>query len=111
MFDLLAAIGRAARGNRTRPIDSDVKKDLCAFHLRVRLAGGKVAPPRPWFGDGAKWATSAIWAHSASRHMEIEIGNFTLGDAQLFFRADAQLFFRADVKNSTMLILTPTSKT
>ncbi len=43
---------------------------LGAFYLRVR--GGKVAPLRPWVGDGAKWAKSAIEAHSASRHMEMK---------------------------------------
>ncbi len=40
---------------------------LDAFHLRVRLASGEVAPPRPWVVDWAKWAKSAILAHWASR--------------------------------------------
>ena len=32
--------------------------------VRVRLVGGEVVRLRLWVGDWAKWAKSAIWAHS-----------------------------------------------
>ncbi len=47
-------------------------KRVAVFDLRVLLAGGEVAPLRPWVGDGAIWARSGIWASSASRHTQIE---------------------------------------
>ncbi len=64
------------------------------FYLRVRLAGGEVAPLHPWVGEGAK---SAIWADSAhvnrtlpiSQHSEViqsSFGGSEVGAAfQCFF--------------------------
>ncbi len=49
-------------------VSAQVSAAVDAFDLRVRLAGGDVAPLRPWVGDGAKWVKSAIWAQSASRN-------------------------------------------
>ncbi len=49
---------------------------MAVFALRVRLAGGEVAPIRLWLGDGAKWAKSDIWAHSAGWHTQIERAQF-----------------------------------
>ncbi len=45
---------------------------MAVFDLGVRLAGGEVARLRPWVGDGAKWAKSAIWAHSTGRNAQME---------------------------------------
>ncbi len=43
-------------------------------HICLATQPCPAAPLRPWLRDGAKWAKSAIWAHSASRHAKMELG-------------------------------------
>ncbi len=58
-----------AEGLRSRCPDSgSTHQGMGAFHLGVRLAGGEVAPLRPWIGDWATWAKSTICVHAASRN-------------------------------------------